>query len=112
MTKPDQELELAELQQALLDDATLDALLTDVDALCELHSVTLKSSAEAYADSAGSRSIADVRPALARGTAVQLRYSYRGERWCDTLLPGMSDTLLVRMREPTLPGAGPSPTEA
>ena len=33
--------------------------------------------------------------------AVQLRYAHRGERWCDTLLPGMSETLLVRMRERT-----------
>ena len=95
--------QLAELQQALLDDATLDALLGDVDALCEIEAITFKASAESYADAAASSSIAAVRPALARGAAVQLRYSYRGERWCDTLLPGMTETLLVRIREPTLP---------
>ncbi len=104
MSAHDDEIELAELQQALLDDATLDALLGDVDALCDIEAVTFKSSAEAHADGAVSKSIAAVRPALARGAAVQLRYSYRGEQWCDTLLPGMTDVLLVRMREPMLPG--------
>jgi hypothetical protein len=97
------EIELAELQQALLDDATLDALLGDVDTLCTIEAITFKSSAEAYADAVERASIAAVRPALADGVAVQLRYSYRGERWCDTLLPGMTETLLVRIREPMLP---------
>lgn len=99
---PEDEIELAELQRALLDDATLDALLGDVGELCEIEAITFKSAAEAYADGASSRAIGDVRPALARGVAVQLRYAYRGERWIDTLLPGMSETLLVRMREPVL----------
>jgi len=98
------EIDLAELQRALLDEATLDALLGDIAALCTIEAIAFKSSAESYASAATSRSIGDVRPALARGEAVQLRYAYRGERWCDTLLPGLSETLLVRMREPVLGG--------
>lgn len=94
------DLELADLQRAILDEETLDALLGDIDALCDLEAVAVKSGAEAYAEGGGSRSLADVRPALARGAAVQLRYAYRGEHWIDTLLPGMSGTLLVRAREP------------
>lgn len=98
----EEEIDLAELQRAILDDATLDDLLGDVAALCEIVAIGFKPAAESYASEATSRSIGDVRPALARGEAVQLRYTYRGERWCDTLLPGLTDTLLVRMREPKL----------
>lgn len=99
---PEDEIELAELQRALLDEATLDALLGDIGELCEVEAITFKSAAEAYADGAASRSVADVRVALAHGVAVQLRYAYRGDRWIDTLLPGMNETLLVRMREPVV----------
>ena len=99
-TAGEDEIELADLQRALLDDATLDALLGDIGELCQIEAITFKSAAEAYADGASSRTVADVRPALERGVAVQLRYAYRGEHWIDTLLPGMSETLLVRMREP------------
>ena len=93
------DVEVAELQQALLDDATLEALLGDVAALCEIEGITFKSSSEAHAE-AGTRpqGLTAVREALERGVAVQLRYAYRGERWCDTLLPGITDTLLVRTR--------------
>lgn len=95
-----EEIELAELQRAVLDDGTLDTLLADIAALCRLDAIAFKSAAEAYADSDGvRRSLDEVKPALARGTAVQLRYTFRDERWCDTLLPGMTGTLLVRMRE-------------
>jgi hypothetical protein len=100
MNQPaEDEIELAELQRALLDEATLDDLLADIETLCTIESVALKYGAEAHAETSATLSVTDVRPALARGAAVQLRYAYRGERWCDTLLPGMSETLLVRMRE-------------
>ena len=100
--QPNEEIDLAELQQAVLDDGKLGELLTDIEALCTIHRVMLKASADAYTDD-GARSIRDVRPALEQGMAVQLRYAYRGEDWCDTLLPGVSGTLLVRMRERSLP---------
>ena len=87
--------------RGLLDAETLEALLTDVGALCEIEAITFKAAAEAHADAAVAK-IDSVQPALASGTAVR-SHSYRGERWCDTLLPGMTETLLVRIREPKLP---------
>jgi len=113
MNEPSQDepIELAELQQAVLDDETLGDLLTDVEVLCPHHRVTLKASAESYAEDA-SRSLRDVRSALERGVAVQLRYAYRGESWCDTLLPGVSGTLLVRMKERHAPPGTPPASTA
>ena len=99
MTDPAaEEIDLADLQRAVLDESTLDTLLADIAALCVIEAIAFKSGAELYSDNA-SRSIDEVKPALERGTAVQLRYTFRGEGWCDTLLPGMTGTLLVRMRE-------------
>jgi hypothetical protein len=98
MDPENEEIELAELQRAVLDESTLDALLSDIAALCLLQGIAFKSGAEVYADDVV-RSMDDVKPALVCGTAVQLRYTFRGDRWCDTLLPGMTGTLLVRMRE-------------
>ena len=99
MSSLDDEIELAELQRALLDERTLDELLGDVEALCAVEAITFKAAAEAHADAATVAAIAEVKPALAQGVAVQIRYAYRGERWIDTLLPGLTETLLVRMRQ-------------
>lgn len=99
MTDPAaEEIDLVDLQRAVLDENTLDTLLSDIAALCTIEAIGFKSGAELHSDNAV-RSIDEVKPALARGTAVQLRYTFRGEGWCDTLLPGMTGTLLVRMRE-------------
>lgn len=108
MNGSDEEIELAELQRALLDEATLDALLGDVEALCIVEAIAFKEGAEAHAGEAAKASLAAVKPALAQGIAVQIRYAYRGELWIDTLLPGLSETLLVRMRQPTKRDERPS----
>lgn len=99
-------VDLPTLQQAVLDDATLESLLLDVSSLCAVRSVAFKRGAGEHAEEGEPGQLVRVREELARGAAVQLRYEYRGEGWCDTLLPGMSGVLLVRVREPVAPPGG------
>src|SRR5262249_23034809 len=78
---------LPPVQMALLDDETLDQLFFDVAASAELLEVRVKAASAEHA-TGGSLGLGDARTALVSGGAlgVQLRYSYRGAEWLDTLL--------------------------
>jgi len=91
--------DLPPLWTAELDEAGLDALLTDVELGAELLEVRLKRGA-AERGEASSLGLADVRSAFAAGSVlgVQLRYRHDGTVWCDTLVRTPSSVRLVRAR--------------
>ncbi|WP_437707251.1 hypothetical protein WMF45_26305 [Sorangium sp. So ce448] len=101
----DPEIPLPPLQEAVLDEATLDQLFFDLAEAAELVSVSLKAGATARAGdlpragSAGDE-LALARRALGDGTAlgVQIRYRFAGSEWWDTLLRIPSGVRLVRVR--------------
>jgi ferredoxin-type protein NapG len=100
----DLDIELPELTETTFDEVGLRSLFRDLDALTEVDEIRLKHSARAHA--AGSppdldEALAQVLSGQARG--VQIRYRYRGEAWCDTVLPGAGGHRVVRMAEPTQP---------
>ncbi|WP_437475844.1 hypothetical protein WME75_24615 [Sorangium sp. So ce1014] len=99
------EIPLPPLQEAVLDEATLEQLFLDIVGAAELVSVSLKAGATARAGDrpragSGGDELALARRALGDGTAlgVQIRYRFGGSEWCDTLLRLPSGVRLVRVR--------------
>ncbi|WP_441285759.1 hypothetical protein ACSRUE_24855 [Sorangium sp. KYC3313] len=99
------EIRLPPLQEAVLDEATLDQLFFDLAEAAELVSVSLKGGATARAGDlpragSGGDGLALARRALGDGTAlgVQIRYRFAGSEWWDTLLRTPSGVRLVRVR--------------
>lgn len=100
------EIPLPPLQEAVLDEATLDRLFFDIAEAAEVVSVSLKASASARVGDRpragrGGDDLALARRALGDdGTAlgVQIRYRFGGSEWCDTLLRLPSGVRLVRVR--------------
>ncbi len=47
-------------------------------------------------------SLADAATAFAAGQAeaIQVRYAFEGEPWCDTIMPGPTTTKIIRTRTP------------
>ncbi len=88
---------LPTLHVAELDDATLDALFTDLGALARVESVRLKLTEDAYAER-GVSSLEQAREALRTGRCVgaQLCYTHGGQTWLDTLIRGPKTTRLTR----------------
>lgn len=95
--------QLAELVQAELDAATLDALERDLATLTTVLDVQVKGAAATYAAGTGT-ALAEALAALRAGTVrgVQVRYAYQQEVWWDTLLRTPAGVRLVRMRAPEL----------
>lgn len=99
------EIALPPLQEAVIDEATLDQLFFDIAEVAELVSVSLKGGATARAGDlsragSGGDELALARRALSDGTAlgVQIRYRFAGSEWWDTLLRTPSGVRLVRVR--------------
>ncbi len=95
---------LAPLQVASLDDAKLDDLFTDLEALAVDLEVTLRHQAVggevsegAYQRSSLSEARASLRAREVLG--VKIRYAFGGARWWDTLIPLESGARLVRMKD-------------
>ncbi|WP_437520279.1 hypothetical protein WME79_26305 [Sorangium sp. So ce726] len=104
-TNNDPEIALPPLQEAVLDEETLDQLFFDIAEAAELVSVSFKAGATARAGDlpragSGSGELALARRALRDGTAlgVQIRYRFAGSEWWDTLLRIPSGVRLVRVR--------------
>jgi len=90
---------LPALGVGVLSEAQLGALVDDLLGVTELLDVIEKAAPGALADP---RSV-DLCAAVARLQraevhAVQVRYRWQGEQWCDTLLPGPGGVRLVRAR--------------
>ncbi|WP_437629583.1 hypothetical protein [Sorangium sp. So ce854] len=104
-TEKETEIPLPPLQEAVLDEATLDRLFLDIAGAAEIVSVSLKAGATVRAgglpraEGAGDE-LATARRALGDGTAlgVQIRYRFGGSEWWDTLLRTPSGVRLVRVR--------------
>jgi hypothetical protein len=101
MTEP---IALAQVQEAVLDDATLRQLFFDLSQLAEMLEVRLKAGERAYATHStptleAARQAVTAREAL----AVQLRYRYRNAEWIDTLLRVENGFRLVRVQAPSAP---------
>ncbi|HEY6556577.1 MAG TPA: hypothetical protein VI072_04860 [Polyangiaceae bacterium] len=98
LDESDPQIELADVQDAVLDAATLDQLFFDLSQLAELLEVRLKGGASDYAEAAPG--LESARAALDAKAAVQIRYRYAGAEWIDTLMPTGAGVRLVRMKPP------------
>ena len=86
------------LSDVLLDDAQLAQLAFDVEHAAELLAVAIRPLGARRAAASGPPTLEAALRALSERTAsVQLRYRYRGEEWCDTLLPAGAGVRLVRI---------------
>lgn len=95
MTDPDEPL--PELRDATLDEQGLAELLQELGALTEVREVRVKGNAATRGVSV-EPSLDGARAAIAAGAAVQIRYEYRGQIWCDTLMPQADRVRLIRSR--------------
>ncbi len=91
--------ELPQLQQVEVDDALLDALVTDLTALTEILCVMPK---------AGAGRVVPKTMPLAEGAkmlrennlrGLQIRYRYEGDEWWDTLMQTPSGMRLTRIKQ-------------
>lgn len=87
------------LQDAILDEATLDRLFDDVATSAELLEIAFKGGSEAMTPEPTAASLASARRALRDGAVfgVQLRYRFAGTEWWDTLMPTRNGVRLVRI---------------
>lgn len=91
---------LSELRSALLDEATLGALVDDITRETEVLGVQVKGAPEALSEGGGALAEAVVMLREGRVRAVQVRYRHRGVVWTDTLLRGPEGVRLVRVAMP------------
>lgn len=93
------DIELPDLQQAELDEASLADLFRDVELAAELIAVTRKDGPEARACET-SLTLAEAHDLLRTGRtrSIQIRYRYQGAQWWDTLLRTPTGVRLVRVR--------------
>lgn len=80
---------LPDLQQSVLDQATLEQLFVDLAALTEITEIIPKMSAEGYVPEQSRMNLDEARGLLFGGQVrgLQIRYNYQGSQWWDTLLP-------------------------
>jgi MauM/NapG family ferredoxin protein len=97
-------IDLPELHEGALDDAGLRSLFRDLQTLADIDEIRVKRGAERRAGE-GAPSLRDALGLLLGGQVrgVQIRYRYRGESWCDTVLAAPGGHRVVRMAEPTRP---------
>lgn len=90
---------LPDLQDQILDPATLDRLFTDLETSARVIGVVYKGEPEAADARPGERDLAAARRALDAGRVlgVQIRYVFAGREWWDTLLPVAGGVRLVRI---------------
>ena len=96
--------ELPELCEGELDPKLLAALVDDLTRLTHIHEILLKGGELSLAE----RSHLNLESAIqhlqeGRLRGVQVRYSWNGESWMDTLLRSPKGIRLVRMPVPTAP---------
>ncbi|MCP5537685.1 MAG: hypothetical protein H7A51_15810 [Akkermansiaceae bacterium] len=80
---------LPDLQQSLLDPATLEQLFIDLGALTEITEIIPKAAAEGYVPEHTRITLDEAKDLLLSGSirGLQIRYNYQGSQWWDTLLP-------------------------
>jgi ferredoxin-type protein NapG len=97
-------IDLPELHAGELDEIGLRALFRDLHSLADVEEIRVKRGAERRAGEAAP-SLRDALGLLLGGQVrgVQIRYRYRGEAWCDTVLAAPGGHRVVRMAEPARP---------
>ena len=99
--------DLPELHQGNLDWEYVDDLARDLSQLTQIYSVVPRIRGATPGQAPPQYSLDEAFAGLRAGTlmGVQVRYSYNGEDWCDTLLPSPGGARLVRMSDSQLGGA-------
>ncbi|QDT05401.1 hypothetical protein K227x_38010 [Rubripirellula lacrimiformis] len=89
---------LPEILQAEWAKDQVMQLFADLSAGADVQHVQLKSS-----HSDATVALADAAEAFAAGTAqaIQVRYRFENELWCDTIMPGDPTTKIIRNRVPS-----------
>ena len=89
---------LPDVQQAVLDVPTLDALFRDLAQCTQIIAVVPKTAAQAMTTPV-TIDLAGARTGLTSGQfrGVQIRYLYESREWCDTLLATPAGVRLVRV---------------
>jgi hypothetical protein len=89
---------LPEILQAEWAKDQVMQLFADLAAGADVQSVQLKS---ATTSAAVPLAAAEAAFAADEAHAIQVRYSFEGEMWCDTIMPGSPTTKIIRNRVPT-----------
>lgn len=91
-------IQLPALHQAPIDEATLDALFDDIAALGHDIEVVPKRNSREMVEN-GCLTLAEAEIALRDRSvrAIQIRYTYEGVRWCDTLAAAGGGWSLTRI---------------
>lgn len=92
-------LKLPPLQQSVLDAPTLAALFSDLAACTEIIAILPKTHATQYIEPTAGLTLTDAHTGLADGSfrAVQIRYRYDSQEWCDTLMKTPGGIRVVRI---------------
>jgi hypothetical protein len=92
---------LPALLNDVIDDATLAALFTDIQACTELLEVMVKSRSMQMTPPHGTWSLDEARELLEQRqvAGIQLRYLYQGSEWWDTILCQPAGWRVVRIRQ-------------
>jgi hypothetical protein len=100
VTSSSEPLRLPPLQQTTLDVATTDALFRDIAACTTVQAVLPKYARNAHTGP-DVLTLEQARTRLAAGLllGVQIRYTFEGQAWTDTLLRRPTGLTLVRIRE-------------
>lgn len=82
-------MDLPDLQQSVLDAATLEQLFADLAACTEIIEIIPKQVAEGYVSEHSSLALDEAYAMLLGGQVrgLQIRYRYHESQWWDTLLP-------------------------
>lgn len=94
--------DLPEINEAILDKATLDQLFDDVSQCTHLIEVIVKHDRRSQTPDAN-YTLHQARQLLEDGSAmgIQLRYQYDNAQWWDTLMRTPTGTRIVRIRHDT-----------
>lgn len=92
-------LKLPALQQSVLDAPTVAALFRDLEACTEIIAILPKTHATVHIKPTTGLSLADAQAGLTDGSfrAVQIRYRYDSQEWCDTLMATPGGLRVVRI---------------
>ncbi|MCA9125765.1 MAG: hypothetical protein KDB22_01725 [Planctomycetales bacterium] len=90
-------LPLPEILQAEWAKDQVLQLFADLAAGAQVQHVQLKS---ATTDAAVPLATAEAAFAAEEAHAIQVRYMFEGEMWCDTIMPGNPTTRIIRNRVP------------
>lgn len=91
------ELKLPPLQQTFLDAPTVAALFRDLAACTQVLSVAPKYAATGH--TSGAITLEQAKAGLQDSSirAVQIRYGYEAQEWCDTLIGSANGVRVVRI---------------